>query len=82
MDCSTGKIYTAEEMKKMNRDLVTVDNRFVEVDLSEMTPKQKDTLKVSTHDFKSVLGMRLSKRRNDPCPCGSGKKFKHCCLPS
>ncbi len=20
--------------------------------------------------------------RNDPCPCGSGKKFKHCCLPN
>lgn len=20
--------------------------------------------------------------RNDPCPCGSGKKFKHCCLDS
>ena len=19
--------------------------------------------------------------RNQPCPCGSGKKFKHCCLP-
>jgi hypothetical protein len=19
--------------------------------------------------------------RNDPCPCGSGKKHKHCCLP-
>ena len=18
-------------------------------------------------------------RRNDPCPCGSGRKFKHCC---
>jgi uncharacterized protein YecA (UPF0149 family) len=18
--------------------------------------------------------------RNDPCPCGSGKKFKHCCM--
>ncbi|MDM1729451.1 SEC-C domain-containing protein, partial [Escherichia coli] len=18
--------------------------------------------------------------RNDPCPCGSGKKFKQCCL--
>ena len=18
--------------------------------------------------------------RNDPCPCGSGQKFKHCCL--
>ena len=20
--------------------------------------------------------------RNDPCPCGSGKKYKHCCLVS
>ena len=20
-------------------------------------------------------------RRNDPCPCGSGKKYKNCCLP-
>ena len=20
--------------------------------------------------------------RNDPCPCGSGKKYKHCCLPN
>jgi hypothetical protein len=20
--------------------------------------------------------------RNDPCPCGSGKKYKHCCLQS
>jgi uncharacterized protein YecA (UPF0149 family) len=19
-------------------------------------------------------------RRNDPCPCGSGKKYKQCCL--
>jgi uncharacterized protein len=23
-----------------------------------------------------------STRRNDPCPCGSGRKFKHCHLPS
>ena len=20
--------------------------------------------------------------RNEPCPCGSGKKYKHCCLSS
>lgn len=20
--------------------------------------------------------------RNNPCPCGSGKKYKHCCLPA
>ena len=24
--------------------------------------------------------MTESIRRNDPCPCGSGKKYKHCCM--
>jgi len=24
-------------------------------------------------------GVRAPKR-NDPCPCGSGRKYKHCCL--
>ncbi|MGB5924788.1 MAG: SEC-C metal-binding domain-containing protein [Dehalococcoidia bacterium] len=23
------------------------------------------------------MGKRVG--RNDPCPCGSGKKYKHCC---
>lgn len=27
---------------------------------------------------KQTLRRRIS--RNDPCPCGSGKKFKKCCL--
>ena len=27
--------------------------------------------------------LRVERRvgRNDPCPCGSGKKFKKCCVP-
>lgn len=25
---------------------------------------------------------REKKGRNDPCPCGSGRKYKHCCLSS
>jgi preprotein translocase subunit SecA len=24
-----------------------------------------------------VAGKKIG--RNDPCPCGSGKKYKHCC---
>jgi hypothetical protein len=23
--------------------------------------------------------VRIKTGRNDPCPCGSGKKYKHCC---
>ena len=25
---------------------------------------------------------RVKVYRNDPCPCGSGKKYKNCCLAS
>ena len=30
----------------------------------------------------SVIDMKTRKKigRNDPCPCGSGKKYKKCCL--
>jgi uncharacterized protein YecA (UPF0149 family) len=35
-----------------------------EVEADELTPKQKRLMKIG---------------RNDPCPCGSGAKFKKCC---
>jgi len=36
-----------------------------------------------TEDGKGVTVRRDGKKvgRNDPCPCGSGKKYKKCCLP-
>jgi preprotein translocase subunit SecA len=36
-----------------------------------------------TEDGKGVTFRREGKKvgRNDPCPCGSGKKYKKCCLP-
>ena len=36
------------------------------------------------HDVDSFLAEQLEGKRagrNEPCPCGSGKKFKKCCLP-
>ena len=30
--------------------------------------------------FQGASGAQRPKvGRNDPCPCGSGKKYKHCC---
>jgi preprotein translocase subunit SecA len=31
---------------------------------------------VSAEDHSSYMGVKVG--RNDPCPCGSGKKFKQC----
>ena len=33
---------------------------------------------VAAQDAQAAIRARPG--RNDPCPCGSGKKFKHCCL--
>lgn len=34
-----------------------------------------------TETKSNIIDMKTRKKvgRNDPCPCGSGKKFKHCC---
>jgi ribonuclease D len=47
---------------------------------SEMTEKQKRERRVNRRDSKSRLGKIATAMRNDPCPCGSGKKYKKCCL--
>jgi hypothetical protein len=48
-------------------------------------PSHPDHGKVHTdeHDdplFRPAFPKRAKVGRNDPCPCGSGKKFKKCCI--
>jgi hypothetical protein len=52
--------------------------------------EQSAEMDAKTHAMKKpkaiaeVLGVAPKKQkigRNDPCPCGSGKKYKKCCLP-
>jgi SEC-C motif-containing protein len=60
---------------------------FTDVDGKKQVHHEKSTfLKENGHWFylegianpqKSVVSNKIS--RNDPCPCGSGKKFKKCC---
>jgi glycosyltransferase involved in cell wall biosynthesis len=33
-------------------------------------------------DVGAALAVNLEPKRNDKCPCGSGKKYKKCCIPS
>lgn len=37
--------------------------------------RRHDDLQMQVNELKSFTKVR----RNDPCPCGSGKKYKHCC---
>lgn len=58
---------------------------LVPISLDDMTRGQKATQAVSSHDYMSTLGKLRQKAinkvgRNNPCPCGSGRKYKKCCL--
>lgn len=40
---------------------------------------QKENVKTETTNKVVIAGSKDKIGRNDPCPCGSGKKYKHCC---
>jgi uncharacterized protein len=42
---------------------------------------RRQTLEQSAgQEYGTVIRKRTEPGRNDPCPCGSGKKYKKCCL--
>ena len=54
---------TIEQQPKERKSVVDVDTLASPSDLADNSPVVKER----------TVG------RNEPCPCGSGKKFKHCC---
>ncbi len=66
-----------KEGRKMYEDLVSVmDKMIIDAILKARITAQPQ------EEVKQVVvntGTKIS--RNDPCPCGSGKKYKKCCYP-
>jgi hypothetical protein len=50
------------------------DDEYVD----EYVEKEKNTFDNVSHRSFTVVNKRKV-GRNEPCPCGSGKKYKHCC---
>ena len=44
---------------------------------SHLTNEQKAEIKKHFHEDNRAVSSKVG--RNDPCPCGSGKKYKKCC---
>jgi uncharacterized protein YecA (UPF0149 family) len=43
-------------------------------------PTQQVDLPATDHERSQTVQVAHQLGRNEPCPCGSGKKFKKCCL--
>jgi len=64
MDRRTGDIIDAEAYDALKKEKPEVAQQFFAPVRTPLTPYQRETKKIG---------------RNDPCVCGSGKKFKKCC---
>lgn len=71
MDTRTGEILTEEEanarMRMLRKELGCVE--------------AKNPIKLLPPGFAPTRKQKRTNKigRNDPCPCGSGRKFKKCC---
>lgn len=60
-------------LEKLKRDFITI---LMNLKIVETPTQNSQSVKPAEIDPKYV-GKKM--RRNEPCYCGSGKKYKHCC---
>ena len=78
--------YTMEGFELFDKLLDKIDNDIsvflLKAEIRQNT-EMKQTIKGSANDGKEKINSTPKKvtkiGRNDPCPCGSGKKYKQCC---
>jgi hypothetical protein len=63
-----------KEQEEKVRELQQETGFLTQITYSEETVLEYPLLKAPKHLASSKIG------RNQPCPCGSGKKYKHCCI--
>ena len=70
-------------IRKLDRIIISaIRKQEAEAAGREYDPLKDEELFLSQKDFMNFyedIGVGLKIGRNDPCPCGSGKKYKKCC---
>ncbi|EHG8280781.1 YchJ family protein [Klebsiella oxytoca] len=71
-------VFAADEGRSPDEGYVSFIARFTDNNRSGAIIERSRFLKENGQWY-YIDGMRPLIGRNDPCPCGSGKKFKKCC---
>ena len=85
VDCITTPVEVANSigmligMNIINRGDFAITNYQGKTSMSFRTPSvQKIDFVAAMKEKKQIINDKIP-GRNEPCPCGSGKKHKHCC---
>ena len=68
-----------DQMKKFTTLLVAANNHTRMLDFRGHTPNEKGHVTVPMQPKNTPVTAPKKIYPNDPCPCGSGKKYKKCC---
>ena len=76
---SPAQISVQTEARKSEIEMIISENKwFADIVIDADTPENIKYLEFLKEN--EVVSVTTNKAgRNDPCPCGSGKKFKKCC---
>lgn len=80
-----GRYYVYEAQKKSGKRKKTLEKYDDKLDFlnklfsGELTNVSKEAVISQVENPAEAAAFRWKVGRNDPCPCGSGKKFKKCC---
>ncbi len=68
------RLYTQEEIEQIKRQ----QQEMLEAQLEAHRRAQEQAQRQAEEAAAPIRRQTVKVGRNDPCPCGSGKKFKHC----
>jgi uncharacterized protein YecA (UPF0149 family) len=61
-------------------ELVRMSDADYRLAMRHLGPSDLEPLRVRQYLRRRRAVARAAAGRNDPCPCGSGRKYKKCCL--
>ena len=82
------RAYTMEGFDLFDSMLQKIDKDIsiflLKAEIRQNIERKENTKKITTNDSEDKVEKKKAKKtkkvgRNDPCPCGSGKKYKQCC---
>jgi len=74
MDRMTGRLYSEDDVRRLQEQVAAENNPRYRQHLESILNRLQPIKLTPRQAWGGTVG------RNEPCPCGSGNKFKKCCL--
>ncbi len=68
------------KIRAQELEIIFKENNWeYKIDINKDKPEDKTDLELLQNPIKTQIAVKKV-GRNEPCPCGSGKKYKQCCM--